>query len=345
MTEPVIDATFAEIDPRADEPAVIWVEVLSRHGEVLSRHRCTGPELRIGRGYANDVLIDDPYVAVEHLRVTRDAGGQLVAQDLGSVNGTFVDRDKAHTERIVLEGDRRIRIGHTHLRIRDAAHPVAEERAARPQRRLLPIAAGLGALIIGIELLSVWLNETTEPKPSRYLLTPLVVALVLLVWAGGWSVLSRIFAGQAKLERNLLIALGGALAYSLWNELVWYLSYAFSSRALVEYGGIALWLILGLVCFLHLRAISPARPWAKAAGVVLLGLAGLGTQALTDQEGPGGSPYLAAPRRLMPPEFRLAPLVDRDAFAASLAELKPSLDEERAAEAADDPGLDDDDEG
>jgi hypothetical protein len=343
MTEPVIETSFAEVEPDAPTDATIWVEVLSRHGDVLARHRCAGPELSIGRGYGNDVLIDDPYVAPAHLRIRRDVDGSLVAEDLGTVNGSFVDRAKEPFDRVVLDGEQRLRIGHTYLRIRDAAHPVVPERTVQPQRRLLPIAAGLGALIIGIEVLTVWLNETAEPKLQRYLLTPLVVALVLLVWTAIWSVLSRIFAGQARLERNLLIALGGALAYSLWNEIVWLYSFAFASRALVASGGVAFWLILAVICFLHLRSIGSARPLVKAGAVLLLAGAGLGTQALTASDTPGSSPYQAHPRRLLPPAFRIAAPVERDDFAAELTKLKPLLDKERAAEPAQEPTAEDDD--
>ena len=332
MTEPVIDATYDEVDPSADLPPVVWVEVLSRHGDVLVRHRCTTAEIRIGRGYGNDVVLDDPYIAAEHLRITHDATGRLVAQDLGSANGTFLNHGKQRLGEIVLDGNRPIRIGHTHLRIRDAAHPVAAERAVLPQRRLLPIAAGIGVVIIGIELLTVWLNETAEPKPSRYLLTPLTVSLVLLVWTAIWCVLSRIFAGRAYVERNLLIALGGALAYSLWNEFVWLYSFAFSSRALVGSGATVFWLMLGAISVLHLRSISPAHGLVKAGAILLLVGLGIGLQTLTAQETPGGSPYQAAPRRLLPPAFRVTPLVERDAFAAELAKLKPKLDKERADE-------------
>lgn len=319
-------------EPQIDPAPAIWVEVLSRHGDVLARHRCPGPQVRIGRGYGNDVLVDDPYVAVEHLRVVRDADGRLIAQDLGTVNGTFLDRDARRVDQLVLDGEHRLRIGHTWLRIRGAAHALPPERATEPQHRLLPVALGLGALLIGIELLSIWLSDTQEPKPSRYLLTPLVVALVLVVWTAVWSVLSRIFIGQAKLERNLLIAVSGALIYSLWNEFVWFFSYAFASRALVGSGTIVFWLALAGICILHLRSISPARPWVKAGAVLLLGLAGIGAQTLTASEGQVGSPYQGAPRRLMPPAFRLAPLADPAAFAAELARLKPGLDRARAAE-------------
>lgn len=332
MSGQPIHPADAEFEPPIDPAAAIWVEVLSRHGDVLARHRCAGPEVRIGRGYGNDVLVDDPFVAVEHLSVTRDRLGRLIAQDLGSVNGTFLDRATERADRVVVDGDRRLRIGHTYLRIRDAAQALPPERVAQPQRRLLPLAALLGALIVGIEVLSLWLNDAQEPKLSRYLLTPMVVTGVLAAWTAIWSILSRIFAGQARLERNLLIAVGGALVYSLWNEFVWLYSYAFASRALVGSGTIVFWLVLAAISFLHLQSIGPARPWVKAGAVLLLGAAGIATQMLTASETPGGSPYQGAPRRLLPAEFRLTPLKEPAAFAAELAKLKPRLDQQRAAE-------------
>jgi hypothetical protein len=94
---------------------MIWVEILSRHRDVATRLRVAGPEARIGRGYDNDVVVDDPYVAAQHLRIFRDDAGQLVAEDVGSANGMFLDRGKDRLGRIVIDGVRPIRIGQTLL--------------------------------------------------------------------------------------------------------------------------------------------------------------------------------------------------------------------------------------
>src|SRR3954454_10389682 len=101
---------------------MIWVEILSRHRDVTARFRSNGPELRIGRGYDNDVIVDDPYVAARHLRVFRDEAGQLVAEDSGSVNGTFVDGGRSRLARIIVDGSKTLRIGQTWLRIREIGH-------------------------------------------------------------------------------------------------------------------------------------------------------------------------------------------------------------------------------
>jgi hypothetical protein len=54
------------------------------------RYLLTGPVTVIGRGSEADIIVDDPGVSRRHLeiRVTPDA---VVATDLGSTNGTFVE--------------------------------------------------------------------------------------------------------------------------------------------------------------------------------------------------------------------------------------------------------------
>ena len=120
---------------------MIWVEILSRHRDIAARFRIAAAEARIGRGYDNDVIIDDPYVAARHLRVFRDEAGQLVAEDLGSANGTFLDGGRSRVARTVIDGKHPIRIGQTWLRIREIHHEVERERVAPPEWRALPITA------------------------------------------------------------------------------------------------------------------------------------------------------------------------------------------------------------
>src|SRR5271167_133192 len=102
---------------------MIWVEILSRHRDIAARYRLESPQVRIGRGYDNDVIIDDPYVAAQHLRIFRDAAGQLVAEDMGSANGMFVDGVDTRLGRVIIDGQHPIRIGQTCLRVRETNYP------------------------------------------------------------------------------------------------------------------------------------------------------------------------------------------------------------------------------
>ncbi len=178
---------------------MIWIEILSRQRDVVTRFRIDRPEVRIGRGYDNDVIVDDAYVAAQHLRIRRDETGRLIAEDLGSANGTFLDGAKTPLACIDIDGGQPIRIGRTYLRVRETNHAVEPERLARPERRIFPVllAAALGGAILGIEALDVWRAQTSEPRASSYLTPLLMVIAGVLLWGGIWAVLSRVFSGSA----------------------------------------------------------------------------------------------------------------------------------------------------
>ncbi len=308
---------------------VIWIEILSRHREVTSRHRCQGPEVRIGRAYDNDVVIDDPYVAAHHLLVRRDETGALVAEDLGSANGTFAERGRARLTRAALDGEKLIRIGQTSLRIRDASHAVPPERAQTYQAPGWPIPAALAVAVLGIAMLSRWLDETGEPKIYVYLVEALILAGLVVGWTAVWAVLSRVFAGQARFERHLLIALAGLLIFSVYRELLQFGAFALSSQAPQSYNYIGTWSLLATICFLHLRAIDPSRTRLKGAAVAALLAIVIATQALTQSEMRSGNDQQDYVHRLMPPALRLAPLRGEDAFFAAAAQLRPGLERDR----------------
>jgi hypothetical protein len=70
----------------------------------------------VGRREGCDIVIPDPNVSREHLRIERTVEGTLVV-DLGSTNGTFVNGERVR-RRLLRPGDR-IRIGTTALEYRE----------------------------------------------------------------------------------------------------------------------------------------------------------------------------------------------------------------------------------
>jgi len=75
-----------------------------------------GDEITVGRAAGCQVTVDDTYVSQLHARVfTRD--GQLLVEDLGSTNGTYLNRAKVAGPMVMQKGDR-LQVGNTVLEVR-----------------------------------------------------------------------------------------------------------------------------------------------------------------------------------------------------------------------------------
>jgi hypothetical protein len=310
---------------------MIWVEILSRQREVTARFRIGGPEAHIGRGYDNDVIVDDPYVAARHLRVFHDEAGQLIAEDLDSTNGSFVDGSSSRVARIVVDGVDPIRIGQTYLRVRGSGHAVEPERVAPLERRIAPVAAvaTLGAALLGLSALQVWLAQTSELRASSYLTPLLSVAAAVFTWAGIWALMSRIFSGRSRFLRNLLVTLSGVLVFSLYYEFARVSAFALNWATASTYQYVATWLILAVVCFLHLREVGPTRLKLKGAFVTALLITAIAVHTMQRSEAFSDYGRQYTTHQLMPPALRAIPFRDQNAFFGEIAGLKAKLDSDR----------------
>ena len=305
---------------------VIWVEVLTRGGEVAMRHRCAGSELRIGRDYTNDVIVDDPYVAPRHLRLTRDAAGAFVAEAEPGAGGLYLGGSREPVERAVI-GTANFRIGRTSLRARDATQPVAPARRLPAPTRVWPLAVALLVAILGVEVLGYWLRDVGEFRGLRYAVPLIGIVVVVLGWTAAWSVLTRIFAGHMHFERNLLIASAAVLGYSLFNEVVEVLPFTLSWTGVTSFQFVGFWLAIGTACFFHLREIGPARLGLKGGLVSAAVLLAVAVQTIGLLDRPAF--FRADAMRLMPPGFRVAPAQDEAAFFRQIGAIKAKLDVDR----------------
>lgn len=311
---------------------MMWIEVLSRHGDVAARERIGSDEARVGRAFDNDVVVDDPHVAPHHLRIYRAEDGELVAEDLGTLNGLYPEHGAKRLTRLPLAKEPGIRIGRTTLRVHDASHPVAAERLLTPPLAHTRWAVGLGAALLLLVLLTQWLGSTRETSANVLLLPLLGIATAIGLWSGLWTMQSRIFFGQARFALHLRIAITAFLVLVVWDQLVETLSFALASRFIAEYGGLGAWAVLAATCYAHLRAIG-TRHMNFALGLVVALVA---SGALLQYVGKSESQKLIGQRAtlgdLRPPVFRLAPVASADEFFAKAESTKRRVDLLRAKE-------------
>ena len=313
-----------------------FVELLARNGDVLQRQCVDALPIRIGRGYDNDVILDDDYAAAAHAVVELDAAGRLLLRDLGSRNGIVVAGRRR--QEAILSGDTVVRIGHTALRVRAAGFPVALElvdRTFHGWEGVLPGAAGL-LLAGGVALLARWLGDTEFFELARYAEALAGGLAAALLWGGMWAFANRLFGRHARLGRHLFVFGCGSAALAGYVLLGSLLAYAFSAESFTHYGShVAVVLLAGMVYF-HLCTIRPRNRvryrWVCAGLAVLcssLILTGnvQRTGRLSDEL------YMSV---LLPPRFRLSPDHGVDEFMRAVEAMQGPLDRSRGRKPGDD---------
>jgi pSer/pThr/pTyr-binding forkhead associated (FHA) protein len=85
--------------------------------------------LEVGRDPSAGMVLEDDLVSRHHVRVIEEAGGALV-EDLGSLNGTFVNGQEVHAPTRMRPGDQ-VLVGVTVLELRTADQVRAKPTAVR----------------------------------------------------------------------------------------------------------------------------------------------------------------------------------------------------------------------
>ncbi|WP_059010147.1 FHA domain-containing protein FhaB/FipA [Streptomyces specialis] len=76
-----------------------------------------GQTITLGRAHDSTIVLDDDYASGRHARIYPDRDGQWIVEDLGSTNGTYLDRGRLTTPVPIPPGTP-IRIGKTVIELR-----------------------------------------------------------------------------------------------------------------------------------------------------------------------------------------------------------------------------------
>ena len=326
------------------------LEARDRNGNLLGCVPVTHWPVTVGRGLANDLVLDDPHLAAQHLRIDRpaEAGGAVSVDVLDTVNGVTLRRKRhARGERFEWPAHQELTIGRLHFLIRLADAPLAAEQ---PLPRFAWSRAGftLGLLVamFALQLGRGWL-ETDESRRFLQQL-PFVLAYLLgsvLLWAGLWALATRIFTGQMHFWRHVRIACATFVVTQLFMAVTQIVGGMFSWEMLARFGWIGGVAVGAAGLFAHLHVIAPRRRNLLAGTLSLLVVLGVG--------GLIGSTWLQGKRlsnelymaNLLPPAWRLAPAAPVSVFIDEARELRAKVDarladkdDENAAAASDSEG-------
>ena len=99
---PVVEDIYAETAITAAEAVLTVLEAADE--SMIGRRFAFGDSISIGRGDANDIVINDGYVSHRHARVEL-WNNLYVIEDLGSVNKTYVNGQEITGRQYLQSGD------------------------------------------------------------------------------------------------------------------------------------------------------------------------------------------------------------------------------------------------
>ena len=266
---------------------IAFVEILDRRGNVRERVKVNSFPATIGRGYSNDVIIDDRMAGVEHLRLGMDSEGGITVEDLNTANGTQFFKSKARLERHTVPpgGEAVLRIGQTILRLRGddfAVGPVTPSRTLFESfgRSLengwiafLVFIAGFGFNVLAfaqeIDKKVIWSDLTGMS---------LVLLIVFALWTGFWSFLCRLVAHSFRFMTHLGISAVASVAFLMFSAANQYFEFLYSAPAAakaIRFSGIGV--ILALLIYSHLSIVSELsrRKRALSSALISAGVIGI----------------------------------------------------------------------
>jgi len=321
---------------------MIVIEILNRMGKVRERSQHTVFPVRIGRSYDNnDIVLDDDYVSPSHLSIEQNEHGQVTVTDLHSENGTIMLPSRERLSQAVIETEGVLRIGHTVLRLRTPAFELPPTRREGQHFARLTNSFNRIAIFATIVLFTAaWVcfdaywGGFSKPKWGELVMFPLWTLVGLVVWAGLWSMASKISQQTFSFRSHICIACLALLVASLFEVLGEYYIFAFttgwSGPALlwtmaVVWVGALLWGHLRLCTLMSSRKLALN---AVAIAACVVGLFGISWYTSTSELGTFASFHPT----LKPPAFQVAGKVSPDTFFTRVETLREKVDASLAEE-------------
>lgn len=312
------------------------VDILDARGLLRARSRVEQLPATIGRAFDNDIILDDPFVSPHHARLIEDEGGQLILEDLGSLNGTRRQAHGAREARLLLRSGDLAVIGHTTLRLFDVDHVVPD--AVPEHAHALPFAhtfldrravAGAVLACVAYFTLQGYLGSTSRDAVEDVVPVAIGVFVLTALWAGLWALVGRITHAGARYLAHLGWTCAGAVVLTLIATLLGWGEFAVPSSATL--GTISAFLLVvvatlylaghvTLASSLSLRQATKRLAFGVAAAAVVGALL-----TMTSKDRFSLSPEYPHTISALPTALLLTD--DVDGFAAQTLKLQKEVDE------------------
>ena len=181
------------------------VLVLNRHGQQLIQKISLDRNntITIGRGWQNEVIINDEYVDGVHARLALNELNEVTIEDLSSANGTYIENKKIGQVARLVSGAS-VAVGDTTIVIHDTGAPVVpalKRNGARLFSNRFNSFGGVIAATVLVSLallLSIFTMTGVASTGERILSTFLATGAFLLIWTLIATFVSKLFRNETN---------------------------------------------------------------------------------------------------------------------------------------------------
>lgn len=223
-------------------------ELIIKHQRRLGRlsefFKSSGTSLTLGRGYNNDLILSDHFIAPQQLRFDYQ-DGQWILKVLDNTNPVLLNDKPVAEDGVVIHSGDELVVGRTQLVLLMNDHPVERTRKlmrsnwlSNPWLRFtLPVLALVFSVLMGV--FSEYLYSPVKIQWGIIFAAGLLYALLMTLWAGGWALAGRVLHHKPNFFLQLFytaLILAGMTAGAFFKG---YTEFTFSSRtfgSIVEIG-------------------------------------------------------------------------------------------------------------
>lgn len=253
------------------------IQNANRHSSLTEYVKSTGEVMTLGRGFNNDIILSDHYIAPQQLRFYfEDEFWKLKILDF---TNTVLVNDKPVVEDITISHGDKLTVGRTHLVMLLSDHSIERTRKLvvsnwmndKSHRRALPFVmlfiASLAAVFTDYQAIA------GKIRWGQLVSSGLSYAIVITLWASSWALVGRLIRHKPNFREQLFYtALMGSLL-SLGVLFEGYAEYTLNSKIfglIIEW--VFLFVILGTLLKYNLSysTILKRRGWISYSVVALL---------------------------------------------------------------------------
>ena len=306
-----------------------FVEILNAGGDVQQRHKFTELPVRLGRGYNNDIILDDHHTAAEHAIIELNEHGKLIVRDLGSQNAIKLN-GRTHAQ-VHLNGDTVIKLGHSHVRVRDSHYVVSAEITDSTHSRWQgwPLLTCAIAMICLISFTTAWQADIAHNKSTDYIIGITQWLLFAAIWAGIWALANRVFGGVANFSRHLFTLSCGLVALDTFDNICTLLAFSFSWEWFTRYQSHIQFAVIAVTLYYHLRHINPRNRVMFKIICVSLAIIGSSLKLMSNYQDTNQYADELYMHEVLPPALRVSRNHSLEEFDQRIQTLKTDIDAER----------------